>query len=232
MLIVIYEMSISTEVKRKLLASSGGYCGKPDCHADLFPFFESREITNIEELAHIIGQKDKGPRGKNELPLNQRDEFENIILLCPNCHTTIDKKPQLFPIDNIIQWKKNHTESIKNIFSVPMFNSREEAMKYLRLLFAENKAIFDKYGPHSENAKYKQMETELMWEKQSIQKLIPNNRKIEAAIEQNKELLQGNEFSQFIEFKLHREGFEYNKISGDVNSTVPTFPEGLENIFQ
>ena len=225
-------MSISTEVKRKLWASSGGYCGKPDCHADLFPFFESGEITNIEELAHIIGQRENGPRGKNNLPISQRDEFENIILLCPTCHTTIDKNPQLFPNDTIKQWKKNHVESIKNLFHAPKFDSRKEAAKYLRLLFAENKAIFDKYGPYSENAKTKPMETEFMWEKLSIQKLLPNNRKIESTVEQNQELLRDNEFGLFIEFKLHGAGFEYNKISGDVNSTVPTFPIDFENIFQ
>ena len=123
-------------------------------------------------------------------------------------------------------------ESIKNLFHVPKFNSREEARKYLRPIFAENKMIFDKYGPHSENARNKQMETELMWGKFAIQKLLPNNRIIESAIEQNQDLLQNNEFGLFIEFKLHREGFEYNKISGDVNSAVPTFPIGLENIFQ
>ena len=76
------------------------------------------------------------------------------------------------------------------------------------------------------------MATELMWEKLAIQKILPNNRKIEAAIEQNQDLLERNEFGLFIEFKLHREGFEYNKISGDVNSTVPTFPNGFENIFE
>lgn len=117
-------------------------------------------------------------------------------------------------------------------FHAPKFDSRKEAAKYLRLLFAENKAIFDKYGPYSENAKTKPMETEFMWEKLSIQKLLPNNRKIESTVEQNQELLRDNEFGLFIEFKLHRAGFEYNKISGDVNSTVPTFPIDFENIFQ
>ncbi len=229
---VIFDMSISTGVKRKLWASSGGYCGKPDCHSDLFPFFESGEITNIEELAHIIGQKENGPRGDGDLPMSQRDEFENIILLCPTCHTTIDKNPKLFPDDTIKQWKKKHMESIKNIFHVPKFSSREEAKKYLKPIFAESKMIFDKYGPHSENAQSNQMATELMWEKLAIQNLLPNNRLIQSAIEQNQDLLQSNEFGLFIEFRLHREGFEYNKISGDVNSTVPTFPNGFENIFQ
>jgi hypothetical protein len=67
-------MSINTKVKRKLLAASGGFCGNPNCHKNLFDFFESGEITNIEELAHIIGQKEDGPREDDELPLTQRDE--------------------------------------------------------------------------------------------------------------------------------------------------------------
>jgi len=88
------------------------------------------------------------------------------------------------------------------------------------------------YGPHSKNAIDNQLANELTWEKLTIQKILPNNRKIEAFIEQNQDLLEGNEFGVFIEYKLHREGFEYNKISGDVNSTVPTFPNGFENIFK
>jgi len=225
-------MGIITIVRRKLWASSGGFCGKPDCHADLFPFFESGEITSIEELAHIIGQKKKGPRGDNPLPISERDEFENIILLCPTCHTIIDKNPKLYPDDTVKQWKADHEKSIANIFQVPKFESREDVKKYLRPKLAENKTIFDKYGPHSENAINEQMATELMWEKLAIQKILPNNRKIEAVVDQNQDLLEANEFRLFIEFKLHREGFEYNKISGDVNSTVPTFPNGFENIFK
>ena len=41
-----------------------------------------------------------------------------------------------------------------------------------------------------------------------------------------------DELRLFTQFKLHREGFEYNKLSGDVNATVPTFPIGFENIFK
>jgi hypothetical protein len=82
-------MAISEKVKRLLLSRSGGYCGNPECHLDLFPFFEDKKITNFEELAHIIGQKIEGPRGNNLLPLEDRDEFDNIILLCPICHTKI-----------------------------------------------------------------------------------------------------------------------------------------------
>jgi hypothetical protein len=225
-------MGIKTKVRKKLWASSGGFCSKPNCHTDLFPFFENEKITNIEELAHIIGQKKKGPRGHDSLHLTERDEFENIILLCPTCHTIIDKNPKLYPENIIKQWKVNHEENIRNLFLVPKFNSREDARKYLRPILAENKAIFNTFGPYSQNAHDDQMASELMWRSLTIQKILPNNRKIEYVIEQNQDLLNDNEFQLSIEFKLHREGFEYNKISGDVNATAPTFPENFENIFK
>ena len=216
-------MAISDKVKRKLLAASGGFCGNPNCHRNLFDFFETGEVKNIEELAHIIGQKEDGPRGDDELPLTQRDEFDNIILLCPTCHTTIDKNPQLFPIETIRKWKREHQERIENLFITPKFDSREDARKYVLPLLAENKAIFEAFGPFSENAAKDHM---------SIQRIIPNNRKIESAVTQSLDLLLEGELELFTQFKLHREGFEYNKLSGDVNATVPTFPKGFENIFK
>ena len=225
-------MSISDKVKRKLLAASGGYCGNPNCHRNLFDFFETGEITNIEELAHIIGQKEDGPRGKEDLPLSQRDEFDNIILLCPTCHTIIDKNPKLYPKETVRKWKREHEESIRNLFLAPRFEKREDVRRYIFPIFAENKAVFDQFGPYSENAVKDQMATELEWERLCLQKLIPNNRKIEAAVAQNIDLLTEDELRLFTQFKLHREGFEYNKLSGDVNATVPTFPIGFENIFK
>ncbi len=225
-------MSISTKVQRKLLAASGGFCGNPSCHRYLFDFFETGEITNIEELAHIIGQKKEGPRGENELSLSERNEFDNIILLCPTCHTIIDKNPLLYPINTLKKWKRGHQESIENLFITPKFDTREKARKYVQPLLMENKAVFDRFGPYSENAFNDPMATELEWERQSLQKLIPNNRKIESVISQCLDLLSEEEMKLFIQFKLHREGFEYNKLSGDVNTIVPTFPVGIENIFK
>lgn len=225
-------MSISTKVQRKLWASSGGYCGNPGCHCELLPFFETGKITNIEEMAHIIGQKKDGPRGEDELPLSERDEFDNIILLCPTCHTMVDKNPDIYPKETLFLWKKNHIDSIKNLFVAPKFNTREEVFQYLKPLLAENKYIFDTFGPYSKNAEEDQMATEQEWERQAIQKIIPNNRKIEAAIICNVELLNEEEYPLYIQFSMHKEGFEFNKLSGDVSAVVPKFPDGFEKIYQ
>lgn len=222
---------ISEPVKRKLWASSSGYCCNPSCHKELIPIFENGTITSIDELAHIIAQKEKGARGKDELPLSQRDEFENLIVLCPSCHTIVDKNPQTFTVDVLKKWKKDYENSIKNLMSSPVFHNREEARNALFPLLDENKAIFDMYGPYSENATNKQMDAEVMWYRLSLQNIIPNNRKIESILGNNQHLMTDKERRVFNLFKLHRDGFEYNKISGDVNPAVPLFPKDLNNMF-
>lgn len=225
-------MSISTRIQRKLLASSGGFCANPACHRNLFDFFEDGEISSIVELAHIIGKEEKGPRGEDSLPLSERDSFDNIILLCPTCHTTIDKHPDLFPKETLRKWKQEHEDSIKNLFLTPKFKTREEARKYLQPFLEENKAIFDLYGPSSENAINNPSGTEIEWKRLSLQKLIPNNRRIDSAISQSMDLLTEEEKEWFFQFRLHREGFEFNKLSGDVNETVPLFPTIFESILK
>ena len=222
---------ISEKVIRKLWTSSAGYCCNPSCHRELLPFLEDGTITSISEFAHIISQQPNGPRDDKEVPLSQRDEFDNLIVLCPSCHTIVDKNPQTYPVEKLKKWKKEHEDSIKNLLSTPVFHNREEARNALVPLLEENKAIFDMYGPCSKNATNKQMDAEAMWYRLSLQKIIPNNRKIESILSNNQHLMTDKERTIFNLFKLHRDGFEYNKISGDVNPAVQLFPKDLNIMF-
>ena len=223
-------MSISEKTKRMLITRSGGYCANPNCHQDLFPFFETGEITNIEELAHIIGQSEKGPRGKHKLKLAERDEYKNIIVLCPNCHRKIDKNPKLYPDKTLIDWKSNHESAISNCFNVPILPNRNSLRILIDALLRENKLIHETYSIESDFAKNDFSDASELWRILSIQKIIPNNRKILNLLTANKHLLNENELSLLEKFKIHKEGFEYNKLSGDKNSSVILFPKEFNNI--
>lgn len=217
-------MSIEAKTKRLLLARSGGFCGNPNCNTDLFPLFESKEITNIEELAHVIGQSEDGPRGTEDLPIEDRDNYENIILLCPICHTKIDKFPLLYPIETVRNWKRTHEERIVALFNISQYDTRELLGKEIAKLQLNNKIVFDTYGPYSRQAELNILETEKMWEQKSIGTIIPNNRKINAIIERNYELLTSGEKYLFEEWKQHKESFEFNKLSGDRTSALVIYP--------
>jgi len=226
-------MSISSITKRLLLARSGGYCQNPECNSDLYPHFEDGTITNVEELAHIIAQKEDGPRGENAKPLSNRDEYDNIILLCPTCHSKIDKNPDKYSVETLHKWKGEHEEKIKSNFHVPVYNKRSDLRPVILKILAENNSIFNQYGPQSEFAMNStQSEASKMWGTKSIETLIPNNRKIFELLNKNYALLHENEYKIVADFKIHKEGFEYNKLSGDKNSAVPLFPKEINEILK
>ena len=131
---------------RRLFASSGGFCQNPQCLQPLFVDAGDKNIT-IGELAHIFSAIDNGPRTNADLTDEQRGHFDNIILLCANCHTTIDKAEEYFTDEMIRSWKKNHIDKINATFGVKTYENRESVRQELEKYFRENNTIFVTYGP-------------------------------------------------------------------------------------
>lgn len=102
---------ISKGVERRLWAESGGICMNPDCTEDLFPFEET--VTFIGEIAHIYPYSDRGPRHDEiaDAP-DDRNSVENLILLCRNCHRTIDVEDKRFRADLLLEWKSAHRKKL------------------------------------------------------------------------------------------------------------------------
>ncbi len=163
------------------------------------------------------------------MPLEERDDYENIALLCPIWHTIIDKNPEEYPVQVIKKWKENHERRIIESFNTPKFETRLEVANAIQKLQIENKAIFDTYGPRSELARTKPLETEKIWEQNAIHNIIPNNRKIHALIVRNYSLLSDVEKNLFEKWKIHKDGFEYNKLSGDKNASAIFYPTEFKN---
>lgn len=66
------------------------------------------EIFPIGEHAHIVAEQEKSPRGESILSQEERDSYHNLILLCPTCHTLIDKNEEDFPPERLYIMKSEH----------------------------------------------------------------------------------------------------------------------------
>ncbi len=75
---------------------------------------ESRNLY-IGGMAHVFAAKDQGPRANVQLTDEERGAFENLILLYPSCHSTIDKAPEDYPDCFLIEWKRRHRERIATV---------------------------------------------------------------------------------------------------------------------
>ncbi len=223
-------MAISERTKRLLWSRSGGYCQNPACQKDFFVFFENGQVASLEELAHIIAQSDHGPRGESNISAGGRDEYANIILLCPNCHALIDKSPQQFPVDLLHSWKQQHEEAIRQVFVVPVFEERRALAQTVHKLLRANRSIFRQYGPHSPHASDPLSDAADVWRRYVLSTIIPNNRKIASLLVANEHRLSDYEKDILDSFVLHQATFAYNHVSGDKTAAAPLFPQEMNSM--
>lgn len=201
--------------QRKLFASSGGFCQNPDCERELFREVKGARF-HIAEMAHVFAASADGPRANASLSKEERGAYENLILLCPICHTEIDKAPSAYPDNLILSWKRNHEERLRKMFGIVRFDTRTEARAAIEALLAENFQIFEEYGPNIEAADNPESGAEERWKRKMLQKIIPNNSRVMNILDANRHLLVGDEartadrFRQHIDdlFARHIEGFK------------------------
>lgn len=86
-----------------LWGRSGNRCAI--CKIELSP---DGSVETIGEIAHIVSRTREGPRGNDALLLSKRDDYSNLMLLCPNHHSEIDKLPDSWPSSKLHQLKEEH----------------------------------------------------------------------------------------------------------------------------
>jgi len=101
-------MSVSASTKILLAMRSGERCALPECRINLTSDGVESNTVVIGEAAHIYGQKEGSARYKNEMTDDSRDHYDNLMYLCPTCHTKIDKQISDYPAEKLIEIKKSH----------------------------------------------------------------------------------------------------------------------------
>jgi hypothetical protein len=91
-----------------LWGRSAGRCAMPDCRIELFVTGDYDPICIIGEMGHVIGSSDSGPRPDSILHTGSRDAYENLILLCRNCHKKVDGLTSSFPVHRLHEIKNSH----------------------------------------------------------------------------------------------------------------------------
>ena len=117
-------MSVLYSTKLALAHLSGGICALPGCGLSLSTDDVSNP-RNIGVAAHIAGKHKGSARYDPNMTDAERNHCNNLIYLCPNCHTTIDLIPvgvakYSVPILKLI--KEEHEGRIRNSAAVALPN--------------------------------------------------------------------------------------------------------------
>jgi hypothetical protein len=87
---------------------------------------ETDDPSIIGEEAHIVAQKDDGPRGLSDLSIEQRDRFENLILLCRNHHKVIDDQEKEYTVDLLKAYKATHLKYVLDNLIVDKVKQKDD----------------------------------------------------------------------------------------------------------
>lgn len=124
---------LSQETIKVLWGISGSRCAK--CRTNIILERDGKDPSPIAQMAHIEGLNPNSARYNPDMTDEQRNSIENLILLCPTCHTTIDKDPQQYTVSRLKEIKKDHEEWIDEQLtsSLPQvtFAELEVITKYL-----------------------------------------------------------------------------------------------------
>lgn len=216
--------------QRRLFAASAGYCQNPGCSNELFVDVGSKSI-HIAEMAHVFAANDGGPRGNPSLSPEERGDFANLVMLCSNCHTMVDKAPGAFPDVMMLGWKREHAHKLQGLFGAVGFHDRGGARRVVEPLLMESYAIFNQYGPHIEAAGNPESGAAEQWKRKMLTRLLPNSRRMLAILDTNRHLLDGNEKLTLEQFRQHIDDLEAFHIEGTCED-ASRFPAGLAGILE
>lgn len=198
---------IEESVRRRLYAESMGRCMNPSCQQELF-----RHNGDIVEKAHIDPYCETAD-----------NSFENLVLLCPNCHTDFDKN-HAFTAEQVLGWKKARGEELKRFFG-KQYPSFEELKKVVVPLLLENQTIFENYY----------LKNRVLWDK-SEGRILANNRMLKELFSANWALFQKHADDDFSNgayvrrFMAHVDEFEATR-SDDEKCREILFPQEISSMF-
>lgn len=89
-----------------LWASSRGVCGHPECDRQLITLDGGR-WTTLGEIAHIRAHSREGPRF-DATWTGSADSYDNCLLLCRDHHRLVDSNADAYPIETLLEWKRQH----------------------------------------------------------------------------------------------------------------------------
>jgi hypothetical protein len=103
-------MAISLKTAKALWGRAAGRCSMPLCRTVLVADrTETDSEALIGEMCNMIAQSEDGPRGRSPLTSEQRDQYDNLILLCSNHHGEIDR-PGAFTVERLKAIKAEHEQ--------------------------------------------------------------------------------------------------------------------------
>jgi hypothetical protein len=106
-------MAVSPITQRKLGILSGNECAFPSCRA---PILDTDHHVIVGQVCHIKAKSPGGPRYDPDQSAEERDGFDNLMLMCAAHNKIIDDPSSAvaFPVEMLWEFKQQHETRLRN----------------------------------------------------------------------------------------------------------------------
>lgn len=228
-------MTIKNKSIKILWADAAGRCSYPGCGEKLTVGQAGEQAPHtLGEMAHIKGNREGSNRYDINQTAEQRDHYENLILLCPTHHNLIDKaeNESIYTVDKLIEMKLDHENTITKRLAVEESPTIEKLKNMIAIYLAENKQSWEQYGPLSERARKNPYSEEIyaVWTSERLSTIVPNNRLITRLLEDHRNLFNIQHQAAISRFLSHARSYE-RWVQDEVSyKAVMRFPTDFEDL--
>ncbi len=135
---------VSSKTHKMLWGRAASLCAFPGCRRELVIDGNTVDSASlVGQECHIVAKEPDGPRGDSPLTSKQRDEYDNLILLCNIYHKLIDDQPNTYTVECLKaikaaheQWVRELLQGTSPLWTVPyqrnpFFTGREDLLDLL-----------------------------------------------------------------------------------------------------
>ena len=159
------------------------------------------------------------------------DTYENLILLCPTCHTKVDKAVIDYPLCLLSDWKNAHEAWVDNSLTAARFNTVDKMLAAIERMLSENYHYFFEYGPKSKRAvENPTSSVHAIWMARRLDVIIQNNRRISNTLESHEAFLDAELKAETIRFRDH--ALAYEQHAYDRLEDYPAFPTSFADLLR
>lgn len=230
-------MAISQKSIKILWSNAAGLCAFPECRERLaMPGSDEHAAHTIGEMAHICGDRPRSNRHDPNQPTDERDDYSNLILLCPTHHRTIDRKEneERFPVEFLKRMKAEHETFVLARLAPEVLDGRAAVATAIAPMLAENHQAWLNFGPASDIARKNPNSDAAYatWLSERLSIIVPNNRRISSILNQATNVLFPADHPVVAAFLQHARS--YNRwVSDEISyEGVTRFPTSFADLIE
>lgn len=125
-------LATSEKIKKTVWVRFKGQCAI--CQKELLYETDNEKFSLLGEVAHIVGEQENAPRGRHYMPLIERNEVKNLLLLCLEHHKIIDDDEITYTIEKLHDIKQEAlTRLTKTKPIIRIWNANISHLSYINV---------------------------------------------------------------------------------------------------